>query len=523
MTAPELREIEAERLRRQAALDAACPPAERNRLGQFATPPPLARQITAAALEHLPAGEPIRFLEPALGTGAFYSALLDLGGRHALAAADGVEADPAVAGIARELWAERGLSVRTADFTAEPPPASPDARCNLLLANPPYVRHHHLSGSDKSRIRDAAERASGVRLSGLAGLYCYFILLAHRWLAPGAISAWLVPSEFFDVNYGAPLKQYLLDRVSLLRLHRFSAGDGQFADALVSSAVLIFRNAPPEDGHMTRVSSGGDLAEPRRAADIPINALKRVRKWTALPDIADEREADALTIGRLFDVRRGIVTGGNSFFVLDREEAARWDIPREFLTPILPPPRDLAGDVVDADEDGLPKSDEQRFLIDCPLPRSTVQHSHPALWAYLSRGEPSIAERYLCRSRTPWYRQERRPPAPLLCTYMGRSANGAGPFRFIRNHSRATVANVYLALYPRPRLREIMEADRSLIDDIWRHLACLDADAMIKQGRVYGGGLHKIEPAELARVPIEPLPPDLRKRLASCTDQGSLL
>ena len=221
MTPPALREIEAERLRFQAELDMAAPPAERNRLGQFATPPPLARRIAAAALEHLPAGEPIRFLEPSLGTGAFYSALLDVAGRRALAAADGIEADPAIARIARGLWAERGLSVRAADFTAEPPPDSEDAHCNLLLANPPYVRHHHLRGPDKSRIRDAAERASGVRLSGLAGLYCYFILLAHRWLAPGAISAWLVPSEFFDVNYGAPLKQYLLERVSLLRLHRY--------------------------------------------------------------------------------------------------------------------------------------------------------------------------------------------------------------------------------------------------------------------------------------------------------------
>lgn len=523
MTAPELHEIEAERLRRQAELDAARPPAERNRLGQFATPPTLARQIAAAALEHLPPDEPIRFLEPALGTGAFYSALLDAGERCALAAADGIEADPAVAGIARGLWAERGLSVRTADFTAEPPPPSPDARCNLLLANPPYVRHHHLREPDKSRIRDAAESASGIRLSGLAGLYCYFILLAHRWLAPGAISAWLVPSEFFDVNYGAPLKRYLLDRVSLLRLHRFSAGDGQFADALVSSAVLIFRNAPAAAGHVAHISSGGDLTEPRRAADVPIDALKRVRKWTTLPDVVDERESNALTIGRLFDIRRGIVTGGNSFFVLAGEEAARRGIPHEFLTPILPPPRDLASDVVDADEDGLPKSVEQRFLIDCPLPRSTVQRSHPALWAYLSQGEPSIADRYLCRSRTPWYRQEQRPPAPLLCTYMGRAVNGTGPFRFIRNRSRATIANVYLALYPLPRLRESMETDRSLIDDIWRHLTCLDADAMIKQGRVYGGGLHKIEPAELARVQIEPLPSDLHKRLAGWVDQDWLL
>ena len=523
MTPPDLDAIEAERLRRQAEMDARSSPAERNRLGQFATPPPLARQIAAAALEHLPAGEPIRFLEPALGTGAFYSALLSAAGPRALIAADGIEADPMVADAARALWAESGLSVRTADFTAEPPPASPDARCNLLLANPPYVRHHHLPAGDKARIRDAAEQASGVRLSGLAGLYCYFILLAHRWLAPGAISAWLVPSEFFDVNYGGPLKQYLLDRVSLLRLHRFSADDEQFADALVSSAVLIFRHAPPAAGHRVRVSSGGGLSAPQHAADIPVDALRRTRKWTRLPEAGDRRERGELTIGRLFDVRRGIVTGDNSFFVIGREEAVQRGIPREFLTPILPPPRQLAGNEVQAGEDGLPQLNEQQFLIDCPLPRSTIQRSHPELWAYLAQGEPSVADRYLCRHRTPWYRQEQRPPAPLLCTYMGRAANAAGPFRFIRNRSRATVANVYLALYPRPPLRERIDADPSLIDTIWQHLNRLDAESLIEQGRVYGGGLHKIEPAELARVPLDPLPSELHARLAASAGPDRLL
>ena len=523
MTTLSLGEIEAARLQCQAGLDARNSPAERNRLGQFATPPPLARQIATAALEHLPADEPIRFLEPALGTGAFYSALLEVAGPRPLIAADGIEADTEVAGIARELWAGSGLSVRTADFTALPPPAAPDARSNLLLANPPYVRHHHLPASDKSRIRDAAERASGVRLSGLAGLYCYFILLAHRWLAPGAISAWLVPSEFFDVNYGEPLKQYLLDHVSLLRMHRFSADDGQFADALVSSAVLIFRRARPAAGHLVRVSFGGGLSAPQHAADIPTDALRRTRKWTRLPQSEDRPTRRGLTIGGLFDVRRGIVTGDNSFFVIGREEAARRGIPPDFLTPILPPPRELAGNEVRADKDGLPESGKQRFLVDCPLPRSTVQRSHPELWAYLAQGEPSVAGRYLCRRRTPWYRQEQRPPAPLLCTYMGRAAGEDGPFRFIRNRSCATVANVYLALYPRPRLSERIKADPSLIDDIWRHLNRLGAEPLIEQGRVYGGGLHKIEPAELARVPIEPLPPELRSRLAACADPDRLL
>ena len=61
----------------------------------------------------------------------------------------------------------------------------------------------------------------GVEVNGLAGLYVYFLLLATAWMEDGGIAAWLIPSEFMDVNYGAALKGFLADRVTLIRAHRF--------------------------------------------------------------------------------------------------------------------------------------------------------------------------------------------------------------------------------------------------------------------------------------------------------------
>ena len=45
-------------------------------MGQFATPSALASEILAYAKKLMPCGQKIRFLDPGLGTGAFYSALL---------------------------------------------------------------------------------------------------------------------------------------------------------------------------------------------------------------------------------------------------------------------------------------------------------------------------------------------------------------------------------------------------------------------------------------------------------------
>ena len=55
-----------------------------------------------------------------------------------------------------------------------------------------------------------------------------------------------------DVNYGASVKRYLLDKVTLLHIHRFEPSDVQFADALVSSAVVWFRKEAPTAEHEVR-------------------------------------------------------------------------------------------------------------------------------------------------------------------------------------------------------------------------------------------------------------------------------
>jgi hypothetical protein len=49
---------------------------ERNRLGQFATPTLLASDLLAHAHTLLPDRSRVRFLDPAIGTGAFYTALV---------------------------------------------------------------------------------------------------------------------------------------------------------------------------------------------------------------------------------------------------------------------------------------------------------------------------------------------------------------------------------------------------------------------------------------------------------------
>jgi len=266
---------EQRRLELQDALDSAKSQAERNKLGQFATPINLATDILRLAKSYLPRTGAVRFLDPALGTGSFYSALLRCFSEHRIKSAVGYEIDPHYGNEAMKLWRETPLEFMLGDFTEALPPVKEVDKANLIVCNPPYVRHHHLGIEVKQRLRRASADASSVCLNGLAGLYCHFVCLTHAWMARNALAIWLIPSEFMAVNYGKPLKEYLRDRVTLLRIHRFDPDNVQFDDALVSSAVVCFRNTPPVTGTCCRIHirrfarRAGESQEPDAHCSLP--------------------------------------------------------------------------------------------------------------------------------------------------------------------------------------------------------------------------------------------------------------
>jgi hypothetical protein len=447
----------------------------------------------------------IQFLDPGFGTGSFYSGLLQAFPAARIERAEGFEIDPHYGRPAMKLWEDKQLKVHLADFTESEPPSEETERFNLVICNPPYVRHHHIANGEKRRLQKATEQACAVKIGGLAGLYCYFLGLTHPWMARNGIAAWLIPSEFMDVNYGKSLKHYLLTQVTLLRIHRFDPNDVQFSDALVSSAVVWFRKAKPKSGHSVEFTFGRKIAAPRVSRKIPAATLNKEPKWTRFPLGGERKDDRGLTLAHFFAAKRGLATGHNKFFILTREEISKRRLPMECFRPILPSPRYLPRNEVRADADGNPVLERQVFLLDCRLPEAEVQTRHPSLWAYLEEGrKQGVKERYLCKHRSPWYAQEHRPPTLFLCTYLGRINVKTGrSFRFILNHSQATAANVYLLLYPKAELAQALQAQPKLALKIWQALNQVSQEAVLGEGRVYGGGLHKLEPSELENIPAD--------------------
>lgn len=500
-----LRSIETKRLQIQNQIDSSKTSKERNKLGQFATPTPLAIEIVVYTLSLLPSGK-IRFLDPAIGTGSFFSALATTVPVSQIARAIGYEVDPLFAKAAQDLWIDTPLEVFVSDFSEIDPPSEDNLKPNIVICNPPYVRHHHLSFEKKRSLHSLAFERSGIKLSGLAGLYCYFLLIAHGWMGESAVASWIIPSEFMDVNYGQKLKEYLLDKVTLIRVHRFDPNDLQFGDALVASSVLWFRKTKPTKNYSVEFTFGGTISKPLLSKSISSGSLRHSSKWSNLLT-STPRKKPQIRLTDLFEIRRGVATGSNGFFILTAEKASQFQVPSSFLTPILPGPRYLQTDEILADEKGNPIIEKRLFLFSSKLTQEEIKATYPTVWHYLLQGmKTGIHERYLCSHRSPWYSQETRKPTPFLCTYMGRrGTKKAKPFRFILNHSNAIAPNVYLMLYPKPKLESILSKKQELAIAIWQALNGLPIEMLIGEGRVYGDGLHKLEPKELANMPADRL------------------
>jgi hypothetical protein len=178
----------------------------------------------------------------------------------------------------------------------------------------------------------------------------------------------------------------------------------------------------------------------------------------------------------------------------------------------------MKAEEIHADEDGMPLIEKRLFLIDCPVAEEELCRRDLALFRYLKAGESNVANGYLCRSRSPWYSQEKRPPSPFLCTYMGRAGSETQKtFRFFHNRSAATAANVYLLLYPRPGLCSALESP-GVAERVFDLLRKIPIRKMTGEGRIYGGGLHKLEPRELANVPMDGIE-DILPRLVHISEQ----
>lgn len=456
---------------------------------------------------------PNRLLDPAVGEGVFFRAAKHYAARHGFELTlIGQDIDPEVVAQARRSGlSENDLrQVEIRDFVLDPPAGTYPA----IVANPPYIRHHRLDPSRKTRLREFARLVTGEYLDGRAGLHVYFLLQALQRLSPGGRLAYLVSADVCEGVFAESLWRWICSRYRLDVVATFAPEASPFPDVDANPVVFCLRRASPSktfawvkclqphaesvlnivSGLRDESSSAPALhfktatleLHPRRLDEALATGLSRPPSAT---------DAGGATLGDFAVVKRGIATGDNDFFFLTKRQARELGLPDAFFVPAIGRVRDVAGDVITpADLERLEACGRPTQLLsldDTPLMElpATVQ-------AYLCEGERrGIPHKALVRTRKPWYRMEKRADPPILFAYLGRRRA-----RFIRNCAGVVPLTCLLCVYPR-------RTDAAFVERLWRVLAHPETIARLGQvGKSYGGGAIKVEPRALEKLP---LPPDV--------------
>lgn len=126
-----------------------------------------------------------------------------------------------------------------------------------------------------------------------------------------------------------------------------------------------------------------------------------------------------VTFNDLFEIKRGVATGANSYFVMTREKATRLQIPDIALKPLIPKARYLKSLVIEKTEDGYPDVDPQWVIIDCDLDETVIKKLYPCFYDYLQlakvKGDDGIAivDRALIKKENHGINKKRETPRPF--------------------------------------------------------------------------------------------------------------
>ena len=365
-------------------------------------------------------------LDPACGAGALLVAAEALAGRQGVRLALlGLDVAPLAAQAARARLRALGAraEVEAADALAAAWPS-----VDLVLANPPFLRHEALGAAEKDR----AARASG--LGRQADLSAHFAAVAIR-RAPVAALVW---PRALDVSRSAvPLLADARARGGfVLRLRSRAAGS--FA-ASVDTRLAVWVEGAPDAPEAEATVPLADLSDRELAALASGSGGGRIRLAQRSRPRGPAAGAEAVPLSDLCDVRFGTKTGCNAFFHLRRAG------PGAFASALAGEIRleghDVAPLLASLKEACAPERAEPAGVLFRP-----ARAPGEAALRYVALGEAAgVHARPTCAARSPWWRlAPGRGPAPLLYP----AKIGARAFAFL-NEGGLWEDKKWHALFPR--------------------------------------------------------------------------
>ena len=469
-------------------------PLNRRRIGAYYTPNHVAETLVAWANPD-PSG---RILDPSFGGCSFLAAAVERARNAGVGPSGvfGVDIDEVAFEFASELVAQgfpMANVVKSSFFDVSVETLG--GQFAAVVGNPPYIRHHWLDEEQKSSAQQAA-RAADVILPRSADAWAYFVAHATSFLCKGGRLAFLLPASVIYAHYSEAVLAKLqasFKQVVLVRL-----AERLFSNTQTQNILMICSGygQGPTNMLLANIEKVADLDEILN--NLPKTTDPFDRHELALSKLTDNQrkawidttEAEhVVLLGSVADIRIGVVTGANSFFVQSSED---------FLDLIGPQSRPL-GVIRRASDLGIPilqdtdmrdsKGNDHGYRL--LVITGKLHELNPSLKKLITKAEKNgLHMRSHTSKRDVWYQLKDIAIPDAFLPYMG-----AEPYPITLNKAEATSTNGVHRIW--------WNSSKWVIEDAvvgsWTSLFRLGAEII---GRQYGGGVLKLEPAEARQLAI---------------------
>jgi HD superfamily phosphohydrolase/adenine-specific DNA methylase len=401
------------------------------------------------------------------------------------------------------------------DFLESDEPPTFDA----ITGNPPYIRAHRFQGVERKLALECAEKA-GVDISQRGSSWAPYVICATTLLKASGRLAMVLPVELLSTDYALPVRQFLLERFRSLNFVLFKKL--VFPSVQEDVLLLLASNNPPYGVWRTEVedeeSLGQDILSRSQAITGQPEWLSD--KWTNL--IVDQETLGLLSsllstdkLKRLVDigsVSLGQVTGKNKFFLLSARTAKEFGIDKRWLAPVVAKASSIPGvRFSEGDWRRQMERNERSYIL--RIPTTSDVSADEGIRRYLQYGKREEVDRgHKCRTRWPWYSVPMQPPPDAFMTYMSGSW-----VRLVLNLAQANSTNtIHNITFKGDIDQKLKEA---YVVSFYSSLTALSAEIL---GRVYGGGVLKLELGEARRIVLPDLhafPRQIIRRLRSLTEE----
>lgn len=368
---------------------------KKRELGAYYTPPELSQVLTDWAIVR--SDEDI--LEPSFGGCGFFDSsinrLRELGCTSPETQLYGVDIDEHAFDI---LFKKFNRLVETQnrfilkDFITVQPSDFSVQEFDVVLGNPPYVSMHNMTEKQRETCEKVLRDSpfSGVTMGRNASLWAFFLLHSLSFLKQGGRVAWVLPSSLLHADYAKRLleiHQPHFQNVKVLKLaERFFKEEG----AKETSVILIaenFSTEPLENTHFSVVSVD-NVVELKQAIDGDLQATEAGIDGYKFDLVSQEAKTAyfellnsdcSKPIGHYADIKIGMVTGANKYFIVDKNTIQKYSLPDDVLISAIGKFSYLSGITHDKRRHKKLQEEGYRSYLVCPSEKHMEDADNPVV------------------------------------------------------------------------------------------------------------------------------------------------